>query len=146
MQEPSSECAKSTTSRHCRVPRYGAKVIIASIFGFLCFVFYKNNAVGSGWAILNAAVAHHQNDLEPHSPVIVRGAHWWNYVLLGLPSQDRTHPYDWIIVDSTPGGNVMKTPDDGHFILTCAYLAELERQVAVDRAVHRFLAARCLQN
>ena len=122
------------------------KIIITSAFGFMCLVLYRCNSVGSSWATLNAAMAQHQGDRGPHSPVLTRGTHWWDYVLLGLPSQERTYPYDWIILDSTPGGNVIKTPDDGHFILTCSYLGDLERQVSVDRAVHRFLAARCLQN
>ena len=41
---------------------------------------------------------------------------------------------------------MIKNPDNGHFILTCSYLADLERQVSVDRAVHQFLAERCLKN
>jgi hypothetical protein len=122
------------------------KVIIASVFGFLCLLLYRCNSVGSGWATLNVAMARHQGDRDPRSPVLIKGAHWWSYVLLGLPSQDRTYPYDWIIVDSTPGGSVIKNPDDGRFILTCSYLADLERQVSVDRAVHRFLAGRCSRN
>lgn len=121
------------------------KVIIASVSGFLCLLLYRCNSVGSGWATLNAAMAQHQGDRDARSPVLIKGARWWNYVLLGLLSQDRTYPYDWIIVDSTPGGSVIKNPDNGHFILTCSYLSDLERQVSVDRAVHQFLAERCLK-
>jgi hypothetical protein len=122
------------------------KVPIVGILGYLSFLFYQENAVGSAWASLNAAVAHHQDDPKPLSPVIVKGARWSSYVLLGWPSQGRAHQYEWIILDSTPGGSVMKTPTDGQFILTCSYLADLETKVTVDRAVHRFLAARCSKN
>jgi hypothetical protein len=122
------------------------KVIIAGVFVSLCLMLYRCNSVGSGWATVTRAMAQHQGDPSPRSPVLIKGTHWCNYVVLGLPSRDGTHPYDWIILDATPGGDLIRNPLDGHFVLTCAYLADLQRQVSVDRAVHRFLAARCLKS
>ena len=132
--------------RNSDTARVVIKTIIASAFGFMCLVLYRCNSVGSSWATLSAAMAQHQGDHRPYSPVLIRGTHWWNYAVLGIPSQIQTHPYDWIILDSTPGGDLIKNPVDGHFVLTCSYLADLEGQVSLDRDVHRFLAARCLKS
>ena len=52
------------------------KVIIASVFGFLCLLLYRCNSVGSAWATLNVAMAQHQGDRDVRSPVLIKGMHW----------------------------------------------------------------------
>ena len=119
------------------------KIVLLSAFAYLCFTLYRTNAVGSGWASLTAAVMHHQDDPKPLSPVVVENVPWSSYVLLGLPSLRPEEKYDWIILDSTPGGDVMRTPPDGNIVVDCAYLANLATKLSINRTVHQFLAARC---
>lgn len=119
------------------------KMVMVGIFGSLVFIIYRANAVGSGWASLTAAMAHHQDDPRPLAPVVVKNVPWSSYTLLGWPSQNHEAKYDWIILDSTPGGDILKMPPDGNFVVTCAYLADLTTKVNIDPAVHGFLAAQC---
>ena len=121
----------------------GIKIVIAGVFGLLFLFLYRQNSEGSAWSEVTMAMARHQGDRAPLSPLLIRGAHWWSYVVLGVPSADRTYPYEWVILDSTPGGRVITSSPDGHFMLKCSYLVDLERQVSVARAVHRYLVARC---
>jgi hypothetical protein len=79
------------------------KFIIACVFGVLLLFLYRQNSEGSAWSAVTMAMVRHQSDRAPQSPLLIKGAHWWNYVVLGVPSADRTYPYEWIILDSTPG-------------------------------------------
>jgi hypothetical protein len=118
-------------------------IAIVGILGCLVFLYHRENDVRSGWASMNAAMAHHQDDPKPLGPVLVKDTQWSDYVLLGWPSKEHAHQYEWIILDSTPGGNVMRTPPNGKFVLPCAYLAKLANQAKIDRTVQAFLAGRC---
>lgn len=137
---------KSVSSGNSDTAGVLIRVIITSVLGVLFLLLYRCDSVGSASSTLTIAMTQHQGDRDPQAPLLIKGAHRWNYVVLGVPSQGRTHPYEWIIVDSTPGGGLIKNPDNGHFALTCSYLEDLERQVSVDRAVHRFLAGRCIRS
>jgi hypothetical protein len=94
-------------------------------------------------AALGEAAGRHIADRDPHVPVIFRQVKGSRHVLLGVPSGIREDPYEWIIIDSTVGGGVATHPWDGHFELTCSYLADLTRKESIDPAVHDFLSARC---
>ena len=118
-------------------------VLLTALFAYAIYIGYENIAVKKAWVDLAAAAHKHAGDLDVHAPVIVGRESGTNYVVLGVPSGSRIEPFEWIILDATPDGLVMRNPVEGHFVLTCSYLAELTSTIHIELAVHKFLAARC---
>ena len=130
-----------------RRQRWSTLHTIFSVFltalAYAIYLGYENIAVKKAWVDLAAAAHTHAGDLDVHGPVIVSRESGINHVVLGIPSGSRIEPFEWIIIDATPGGLIMRNPMEGHFVLTCSYLADLTGKVRVDSAVRKFLSARC---
>jgi len=117
-------------------------LLIVVLLGYWVHSVYVGVSQKVAWANLTAAAAQHAADRDTHAPVIFRATKG-SYVVLGVPTGARKDPYEWIILNATVRGGVARRPADGHFNLTCSYLADLARQESIDPSVHDFLSARC---
>ena len=113
------------------------------LIGWFVRGIYRGAAQKSATADVQGVELRHRDDHDKTSPLVVRNELGRPYVMLGLPSGNRDFPRDWIILNATPGGSMVKMPEDGRFELTCAYLASVQRQVEIVAEVDKFLAARC---
>ena len=118
-------------------------LLIVALLGYWAFGLYMSVVSKVGSASLTWVADRHAGDRDVHTPVVVHQDKGERYTFLGVPSGIRGDPYEWIILDATPGWLVMKRPYDGHFAVKCAYLADLERQVSIHRGVRKFLSDRC---
>jgi hypothetical protein len=89
------------------------------------FVVYETVAVKTAWGNLNEVAARHLGDSDTRTPILVKRDARSSDILLCIPSGDWTSPFEWIILDATPGGLVIENPVDGHFTLACSYGSHL---------------------
>lgn len=120
--------------------------VVAAGLGFAVYVTYINVVVKIAWTDLAEAEDRFEHSPESRNstlPLVLPHEHSSKYDILVAPSDRPPDPRVWIILNATPGGSVMMSPEYGHFDLTCAYLERLRQVTDVKPAVETFLHATC---
>lgn len=120
--------------------------VVVAALGFAVYITYINVVVKIAWTDLALAEVRFEHNSESRNrvlPLVLPRENGSKYTILVVPSGRPSDPRVWTILNATPGGSVMMSPEYGQFELQCAYLERLRHEVDVDRAVETFLRARC---
>jgi len=120
-----------------------AFALVMSVCGYFVITAWRMSVIKSATAYVQAIWIGYRDDRDKVTPLLIKDERKSRYILLGVPPGNTAHPRDWIIVNATPGGEIVTVPGDGRFAVACSYLTVLQREVNVDRKVGQFLASRC---
>ena len=119
--------------------------VVLLVIAYLMFVVPKGElGEARGWSVLQSVEVAHRGDPDTKSPILLVDPLESNFVVLGLPSDDKKFPRTWLILDTTtPSSSIYLLPQGQEFHVSCSYLADLLSKVKIAPVVLALLKARC---